>query len=332
MIISRTPFRVSFFGGGTDYPVWYEKNGGAVLSATIDKYCYITTRFLPQFFNFKYRIRYTTREEVRDISEIAHPSVRECLKFLNINNGVEMIHTGDLPAQSGTGSSSAFTVGFLNSLYALSGRMATKRQLALDAIHVEQDLIRENVGSQDQTSAAFGGFNKIEFGGERKIFVQPITIGPEKINMLQSHLMLFFTGFSRTASDIAREQIKQTPSKEKELTIMKQMVDEAVNILNGNRISDFGRLLDESWKIKRGLTDRISNSQIDNIYDAGIRAGALGGKLCGAGGGGFILFFAPPENQSRIKEALNGFLSVPFHFESLGSQIIFHNVQDMSIA
>ena len=332
MIISRTPFRVSFFGGGTDYPVWYEKNGGAVLSATIDKYCYITTRFLPQFFNFKYRIRYTTREEVRDISEIAHPSVRECLKFLNINNGVEMIHTGDLPAQSGTGSSSAFTVGFLNSLYALSGRMATKRQLALDAIHVEQDLIRENVGSQDQTSAAFGGVNKIEFGGERKIFVQPITIGPEKINMLQSHLMLFFTGFSRTASDIAREQIKQTPSKEKELTIMKQMVDEAVNILNGNRISDFGRLLDESWKIKRGLTDRISNSQIDNIYDAGIRAGALGGKLCGAGGGGFILFFAPPENQSRIKEALNGFLSVPFHFESLGSQIIFHNVQDMSIA
>ena len=220
MIISRTPFRVSFFGGGTDYPVWYEKNGGAVLSATIDKYCYITTRFLPQFFNFKYRIRYTTREEVRDISEIAHPSVRECLKFLNINNGVEMIHTGDLPAQSGTGSSSAFTVGFLNSLYALSGRMATKRQLALDAIHVEQDLIRENVGSQDQTSAAFGGFNKIEFGGERKIFVQPITIGPEKINMLQSHLMLFFTGFSRTASDIAREQIKQTPSKEKELTII----------------------------------------------------------------------------------------------------------------
>ena len=332
MIISRTPFRVSFFGGGTDYPVWYEKNGGAVLSATIDKYCYITTRFLPQFFNFKYRIRYTTREEVRDISEIAHPSVRECLKFLNINNGVEMIHTGDLPAQSGTGSSSAFTVGFLNSLYALSGRMATKRQLALDAIHVEQDLIRENVGSQDQTSAAFGGFNKIEFGGERKIFVQPITIGPEKINMLQSHLMLFFTGFSRTASDIAREQIKQTPSKEKELTIMKPMDDEAVNILNGNRISDFGRLLDESWKIKRGLTDRISNSQIDNIYDAGIRAGALGGKLCGAGGGGFILFFAPPENQSRIKEALNGFLSVPFHFESLGSQIIFHNVQDMSIA
>jgi len=334
MIISRTPFRISFFGGGTDYPVWYEKNSGAVLSATIDKYCYITTRFLPPFFNYKYRIRYTTREEVRDISEINHPSVRECLKFLNIDNGIEMVHTSDLPAQSGTGSSSAFTVGFLNSLYALNGRMITKRQLALDAIHVEQDLIKENVGSQDQISAAFGGLNKIEFGGERKIFVQPITIGPEKIDLLQNHLMLFFTGLSRNASDIAKEQIKQTPSKEKELTIMGQMVDEAVNILNGgvDRLSDFGKLLDESWKIKRCLTDKISNSQIDNIYETGVKAGALGGKLCGAGGGGFILFFVPPENQQRVKEALENFLYVPFHFESLGSQIIFHSTQDIATA
>lgn len=329
MIISRTPFRISFFGGGTDYPVWYEKNGGAVLSTTIDKYCYITTRFLPPFFNYKYRIRYTTREEVNDISQITHPSVKECLKFLNINNGVEVIHTGDLPAQSGTGSSSAFTVGFLNSLYALNGRMATKRQLALDAIHIEQDLIKENVGSQDQTSAAFGGLNKIEFGGESKISIQPMIVGPEKMNLLQSHLMLFFTGFSRTASDIAKEQIRLTPSKEKELMAMRQMVDEAVNILNGNinEISNFGKLLNESWKIKRSLTDKISNSQIDNIYEAGIGAGALGGKLCGAGGGGFILFFASPDVQPRIKEVLKGFLYVPFHFESLGSQIIFHSAQ-----
>ncbi len=184
MIISRTPFRISFFGGGTDYPIWYKENGGAVLSTTINKYCYITTRCLPPFFDYKYRIRYVLREETQNVSEIKHPSVRECLKFFNINRGIEMIHTGDLPARSGIGSSSAFTVGFLHSLYALTGKMVTKRQLALDAIHVEQDLIRENVGSQDQTSASFGGFNKIEFGGSEKIRVQPVTISEEKITSL----------------------------------------------------------------------------------------------------------------------------------------------------
>jgi len=330
MIISRTPFRISFFGGGTDYPIWYEENGGAVLSTTIDKYCYITVRYFPPFFDYKYRTRYALREETKSVSEIKHPSVRECLKFININHGIEMIHTGDLPAQSGVGSSSAFTVGFLHSLYALTGKMVTKRQLALDAIHIEQDLIRENVGSQDQTIASFGGFNKIEFGGSEKIRVQPVTINEEKITLLQNHLMLFFTGFSRNASDIAKEQIKQTLSKNKELKIMKEMVDEAVNILNGSSdgIGDFGRLLNESWKIKRSLTNKISNNQIDNIYEVGLRAGALGGKLCGAGGGGFMLFFAPPEVQSKIKERLKGFLYVPFHFERLGSQIIFHSVQN----
>lgn len=330
MIISKTPFRISFFGGGTDYPVWYEKNGGSVLSTTINKYCYISSRYLPPFFDHKYRIRYAVREEVQSISEIEHPSVRECLKFLNINKGIEMVHTSDLPAMSGIGSSSAFTVGFLHSLYALTGKMVTKRQLALDAIHVEQDLIRENVGSQDQTSAAFGGFNKIEFGGSEKVRVQPVTISEEKITLLQNHLMLFFTGFSRNASDIAKEQIKQTPSKDKELRIMREMVDESVNILNGrpDRIGDFGRLLNESWKIKRSLTDKISNSQINSIYEVGLRAGALGGKLCGAGGGGFILFFASPEVQAEIKERLKDFLYVPFQFERLGSQIIFYSTQD----
>ncbi len=326
MIISRTPFRISFFGGGTDYPIWYEENGGAVLSTTIDKYCYITTRYLPPFFDYKYRIRYTSREETQNIAEIKHPSVRECLKFLNINRGIEMVHTGDLPARSGIGTSSAFTVGFLHSLYALTGKMVTKRQLALDAIHVEQDLIRENVGSQDQTNAAFGGFNKIEFGGSEKIRVQPVTISEEKITLLQNHLMLFFTGFSRNASDIAEVQIKQTPSKDKELRIMREMVDEAVNILNGspNRIGDFGKLLHETWMLKRSLTHLISNSEIDDIYNTAIRAGALGGKLCGAGGGGFILFFVPPEKQDNVKKSLN-LLHVSFHFENLGSQIIFHN-------
>ncbi len=330
MIITRTPFRISFFGGGTDYPVWYEENGGAVLSTTINKYCYITTRYLPPFFNHKYRIRYTLREETKDISEIKHPSVRECLKYLNINRGIEMVHAADLPARSGLGSSSAFTVGFLHSLYALIGKMITKRQLALDAIHVEQDLIKENVGSQDQTNAAFGGLNKIEFGGQEKILVQPITISGEKLKLLQDHLMLFFTGFSRDASEVAKEQIKKTPSKGQELKTMRQMVDEAIDILNSDtdKIDDFGRLLHESWKIKRSLTNKISNGQIDSIYETGLKAGALGGKLCGAGSGGFMFFFAPPEAQAQIKERLKHLLYVPFRFDDLGSQIIFHSAQD----
>jgi len=331
MIISRTPFRISFFGGGTDYPAWYRENGGAVLSTTIDKYCYISCRYLPPFFSYRNVIRYYLREETKNISGIKHPSVRECLKFLNIKEGIEMVHTADLPALSGIGSSSAFTVGFLNSLYALKGQMITKRQLALDAIHVEQDLIKENVGSQDQTAVAFGGFNKIDFGGKEKILVQPITIDEEKLTLLQNHLMLFFTGFSRNASNIAGEQIKQIPSKDKELRIMREMVDKAIDILNGNlkRIQDFGKLLHETWMLKRSLTRLISNSEIDNIYNTAIRAGALGGKLCGAGGGGFILFFVPPEKQDNVKKSLN-LLHVPFHFENLGSQIIFHSTQDFS--
>jgi len=326
MIISRTPFRISFFGGGTDYPAWYRENGGAVLSTTIDKYCYISCRYLPPFFSYRNVIRYYLREETKNISEIKHPSVRECLKFLNIKEGIEMIHAGDVPARSGIGSSSAFTVGFLNSLYALTGKMVNKRQLALDAIHVEQDLIKENVGSQDQTAAAFGGFNKIEFGGAEEVHVQPITISQEKLNLIQGHLMLFFTGLSRNASEIAGEQIKKTPSKKKELMALRQQVDEAIDILNGSLsgLKDFGKLLDETWKLKRSLTGLISNSKIDEIYKTALRAGALGGKLCGAGGGGFILFFVPPEKQENVKRSLN-LLHVPFRFENLGSQIIFHN-------
>jgi D-glycero-alpha-D-manno-heptose-7-phosphate kinase len=325
MIITKTPFRISFFGGGTDYPVWYRKNGGSVLSVTINKYCYIFCRYLPQFFPYQYRIRYSLREETKTLDEIKHPSVRECLKFMGVKDGVEMVHTSDLPAMSGIGSSSAFTVGFIHSLYALLGKFVDKRQLALDAIHVEQDIIKENVGSQDQTAAAFGGLNRIDFGGESEIAVQPITIGQEKIDLLQNNLMLFFTGFSRIASTIAGEQIKQTPSKEKELTLMRQMVDQSINILNGSPqgIDDFGRLLDETWKLKRSLTNLISNSQIDAIYDQALRAGALGGKLCGAGGGGFILFYVPRENQENVRRSLN-LLHVPFSFDKLGSQIVLH--------
>jgi D-glycero-alpha-D-manno-heptose-7-phosphate kinase len=203
MIITRTPFRISFFGGGTDYPVYYNEHGGSVLSTTINKYCYITCRYLPPFFEHNYRIRYSKKEEIQTVDEIQHPSVRECLKFVGIEKGIEMVHTGDIPAMSGIGSSSSFTVGFLNALYALQGKMVTKRKLAFDAIHVEQKIIKENVGSQDQVAAAFGGFNRIDFGGTEGIFVQPITTTPEKLQYLQDCLLFYFTGFSRLASDIA---------------------------------------------------------------------------------------------------------------------------------
>jgi D-glycero-alpha-D-manno-heptose-7-phosphate kinase len=327
MIITRTPFRISFFGGGTDYPVYYKENGGVVLSTTINKYCYITCRYLPPFFNHKFRIRYTKKEETQTIDEIQHPSVRECLKFLRISKGIEMLHTGDIPAMSGIGSSSAFTVGLLNSLCALEGKMITKRNLAFDAIHVEQELIGENVGSQDQVAAAFGGFNRIEFGGSEGVFVQPITITQEKLDYLQSSLLFYFTHYSRNASEIAAEQIKETSKKLKELHEMRKMADEAINILNSNHapIDDFGRLLHESWMLKKELTNKISNDNIDKIYQVARSAGALGGKLCGAGGGGFMLLFVPPENQPKVKEALKDLLLVPFRFENLGSHVIFYS-------
>jgi len=330
MIITRTPLRISFFGGGTDYPLWYKENGGAVLSTTINKYCYINCRYLPPFFNHKYRIRYVEREETQDVSEIKHPSVRECLKFINIEHGIEMVHTSDIPARSGVGSSSAFTVGFLHALNALKGKMITKRKLARDAINVEHNLIKENVGAQDQVAVAFGGLNKIEFGGEDEFYVSPITISKERIELLQSHLMLFFTGFSRNASDIAGEQIKKTPDLKNQLQGMQGMVDKAVEILNNSfyDIRDFGRLLHESWQIKRSLTHMISTDEIDGIYEAACSAGALGGKLLGAGGGGFILLFVEPKVQTKIKEKLKHLVHVPFAFEKTGSQVIMYSTQD----
>jgi len=326
MIISRTPFRISFFGGGTDYPAWYAENDGAVLGTTINKYCYITCRYLPPFFEHKHRIVYSQTELVHDIDEIRHPSVRETLKFMGITEGMEIHHDADLPAKTGLGSSSSFTVGLVHALYALKGMIPSKMQLALDTIHIEQEKIKENIGSQDQTLAAFGGFNRIDFSRQHHIQVQPITIKPQRLELLQDHLMLIFTGFSRTASQIAGEQIKQTPNKKRELTEMCQMVDEAVNILNGdNDLLDFGKLLHESWQLKRSLTDKISTPYIDDVYETATRAGATGGKLLGAGGGGFILFFVKPELQPRVKESLHGLLHVPFQFENLGSQIIFYD-------
>jgi len=324
MIISRTPFRISFFGGGTDYPIWYRENGGAVLGTTIDKYCYISCRHLPPFFTHKHRIVYSQIETVKDINEIDHPSAREVLRFAQIDQGIEIHHDGDLPARTGLGSSSSFTVGLLNALYALKGVMPSKSQLARDAIHIEQDLIKESVGSQDQVLVALGGFNRVEFARENEFKVTPITIKTDRLDQLQKHLMLFFTGFSRKASDVAAEQIRQTPGKKAELGRMYEMVDEAIGILNSqDDLASFGKLLHEGWMLKRSMSSLVSNASIDEVYRVAIDAGGIGGKLLGAGGGGFILFFVPLDLQSRVRTALGSILNVPFRFENSGSQIIF---------
>jgi len=329
MIISRTPFRVSLFGGGTDYPIWYDKNGGMTISSTINKYAYITVRELPPFFDYKYRIQYHKKEEVSSLEEIKHPVVREAAKLLEINKGIEMVHNADLPARSGLGSSSTFTVGLLHALYAMKNKMVTKRELALNAINLEQNIIGEAVGSQDQTIAAFGGFNLIEFNKLKTFQVQEMLISEERRKSLEENLILCFTGFARTAEKIAKSQIESTPFKEKELNTMVEITKMAKEIITNNTISmdELGKLLNEQWLIKKSLTKYISNQAIDDIYDAAISAGAIGGKLLGAGGGGFIIFYAKKENHKKIKEKLKNKLIVPFKFEKTGSQIIYfsHN-------
>lgn len=324
MIISRTPFRVSFFGGGTDYPAWFEHNKGAVLATTINKYCYISCRYLPPFFEHKSRIIYSQMEHVHKVSDIDHPAVREVLRHLHINDGIEIHHDGDLPARTGLGSSSSFTVGLLNSCYALKGQMPAKERLAREAIFIEQEKCKENVGCQDQILAAHGGLNFIEFGGRNHMQIRRVTISQNKIAELENHLMLFFTGFSRTASRIAAHQIRNIPKKTYELKMMYEMTWHALEILKSQGLDRFGRLLDESWKLKRTLSDKISTPHIDQIYNTARRAGALGGKLLGAGGGGFVLIFAAPGKQARIRQKLKKLLQVPFKFEDLGSQIIFY--------
>jgi D-glycero-alpha-D-manno-heptose-7-phosphate kinase len=331
MIISRTPFRISFFGGGTDYPAWYREHGGAVLSTSINKYCYITCRYLPPYHDFKYLIRYYRREETQTVDDIQHPSVRTCLKFMGMDRGVDIVHHADVPARSGLGSSSTFTVGLLHALYALKHEMPTKRQLSINAIHVEQNLIGEQVGSQDQTSAAFGGLNRIDFDAVHEILVRPLILRPETLERLQQHIMLIFTGLPRTASDIAGEQINNIPNKKPDLRQMMQLVDEAEAILldKRDRIEDFGRLMNEQWQIKRAMSTQITNSRIDEIYETGRKAGALGGKLLGAGGGGFMMFIAPPERQPAIRAALEPLIYVPARFDFLGSQIVYYQTEDV---
>lgn len=325
MIITRTPFRISFFGGGTDYPAWYHEHGGAVLATSIDKYCYLSCRYLPPFFEQSYRIVYSRIELTTTIEDIAHPSVRSCLKRLNIRKGIELVHNADLPARTGLGSSSSFTVGLLHALTALRGRMLSQRRLADLAIDVEQNMIGENVGSQDQISAAVGGLNLIRFSGQG-FSINPVPLAPARLAELQDHLMLFFTGVSRTASEIAAHQIRNIPVKRDELTAMHQMVDDAMDILTSNAlITDFGALLHESWMLKRSLSSRVSTELVDDIYARAMANGALGGKLLGAGGGGFVLIFAPPDAQPRIRAALAGLQHVPFAFERGGTQLIFYS-------
>lgn len=344
MIISRTPFRMSFFGGGTDYPQWFEKHGGAVLATTINKYCYITCRYLPPFFKHKSRIIYSQMEHVNKIEEIDHPAVREVLRYLKIRQGIEIHHDGDLPARTGLGSSSSFTVGLLNALYALKGKMVTKDQLAREAIMIEQEKCGDNVGCQDQTLAAYGGLNYIEFGGNEHLQVHKVTLPKERVKLLQEHFIMVFTGFHRppdhskiidpsaqrelkrtTSSDIVSHQLKAMSKNEKELKNMQQMTLRALEVLNSNESFDkFGKLLHESWMLKKTLSGKITTPEIDNIYDVARSAGASGGKLLGAGSGGFFLLFAHKEKQQKIKEKLKKLLFIPFKFESLGSQIIFY--------
>ena len=324
MIISRTALRISFFGGGTDYPAWLQYHPGAVLATTIDKYIYVTCRHLPPIFRHKIRVSYSQLEHAAGIDQVEHPSVRECLRYLGISN-VEIHTDADLPARTGLGSSSAFTVGLLNVLHAHQGTLVTKTQLATEAIHVEQNMIGENVGCQDQVLAAHGGLNRIDFNGGSRFQITPIPLTRRRMEEFQQHLMLFYTGISRVASEIVVEQLQKIETKEKELMEMCRLVDDGVHILASDQSwKEFGNLLHETWLLKRSLSSKLSNAEIDEAYAVGRRLGAYGGKLLGAGGGGFLLLFAEVGCQPRIREGLALLPYVPVRLESSGSHLIFY--------
>lgn len=333
MIITRTPFRISFFGGGTDYPAWYQEHGGVVLATSIDKYCHISCRYLPPFFEHKHRIVYSIIENVQRVDEIKHPAVRAILDWAGCDDqGLEVHHDGDLPARSGLGSSSSFTVGLIHALSALRGKYITKDDLAAQAIHMEQHIIKENVGSQDQVTAAFGGFNRIDFKTNDTFQVSPIILTKDRLHEFQSHLMLCFTGFSRIASEIAKSKIENFKSRGSELNRMTEMVDEAIQILQDTKtpIEEVGRLLHQSWLCKRNLSDKVSTPEIDHLYEEAMRAGAVGGKILGAGGGGFLLLFVRPELQSKVRELLKHLIHVPFEFENSGSRVVLYQPDGLS--
>ena len=323
MILTKTPYRMSFFGGGTDYPDYYMKHGGQTLSVTFNKFCYISCRRLPPFFEHKHRIVYSAVENVATAAEIKHPAVRAILKEFPEEYGLEIHHDGDLPARSGLGSSSSFAVGLVNALRALQGKLSTKKLLADEAIRIEQCVLQETVGSQDQIAAAYGGFNNIIYNIDGTYLVKPLVASRSRINYLNDHLLLFFSGTTRLASTIAEDQVANTNKNLSALQEINDQVNEAMNILENKYTSldSFGLLLNEAWKIKRGLSRKISSPYLDNIYETAISNGAIGGELMGAGGGGFMMFFAQPENHSKIIKSLRKLIHIPFKFEYSGSVI-----------
>jgi D-glycero-alpha-D-manno-heptose-7-phosphate kinase len=326
MIISRTPFRVSLFGGGTDYPQWFRENGGAVIGTAIDKYCYISVRHLPPFFEHHHRIVYSNIENVKTIGEIQHPAVRAIMQEMKVEKGLEIHHDGDLPARSGLGSSSSFTVGFLAALHALEGRMVRKEELAKEAIRIEQDVIAENVGCQDQIWAAYGGMNRIDFATDGSFTVRPVILNRERSAELVGSIMLFFTGISRYATEIAGRQIENLKARESNLRTMRSMVDEAEAVLvDPHRdLREIGELLHQSWMLKRELASGVTNTTVDEIYQAGRDAGAVGGKLLGAGGGGFIVFFVQEPHRKALRERLRHLIEVGFDVDRAGSTIVVY--------
>lgn len=324
MIITKTPFRMSFFGGGTDMENFFRENGGAVLSTTFDKYCYVNVRHLPRFFDYSTEISYSKTERVTDIDMIQHPAIRNAMKMLDMHE-FRLTYEADLPARSGLGTSSSFAVGMLNAFYALKGKYADKKKLADEAIYLERELCKEAGGWQDQIAASFGGFNRINFSDEG-YEVLPVIISPERKRKLNQNLMMFFTGFTRFSSDVQKANTIGKGDKTKQLKEMLLLVDEAEKVLTDRQtdLNEFGRMLDHTWKLKRQTGNAVSTSDIDLLYEKGMKAGALGGKLLGAGGGGFLVFYVEPDKQDNVKNAMDNLLHIPFQFEDGGTQVIHY--------
>ncbi len=324
MIITKTPFRMSFFGGGTDIEDYFKDNYGAVLSSTIDKYCYVNVRHLPRFFDYTTELSYSQIERVTNVLEIKHPAIRNAMQMLDMHE-IRLTYEADLPARSGLGTSSSFAVGMLNAFHALKGKYADKKKLADEAIYLERVLCHESGGWQDQIAASFGGLNRINFGpGGYEVF--PIIISPERKQQLNNSLMMFFTGFTRFSSDVQKANMNSKPDKKNKLNEIRKLVDEAEQILvNNNKcLDDFGRLLDITWKLKRQTGDAVSTYSIDDLYAKGIKAGALGGKLLGAGGGGFLVFYVPEKMQNSVRHAMKNLMYIPFKFEDSGTRVIHY--------
>ena len=331
MIITKTPFRMSFFGGGTDMPEFFNEYGGAVLSTTFDKYCYITVRHLPRFFDYKTHLTYSQVEFVNKYEDIKHPLIRNTMKMLDMHE-LRLTYDADLPARSGLGTSSSFAVGLLQSFYSLKGKLADKRKLADDAIFVERNLCKEAGGWQDQIAASYGGFNRITFH-DNTYEVHPIIISSERKKNLNDNLLMFFTGFTRFSAAVQEANIAHGDGKRKKIRRLQEMlklVDEAENILTNKQrnLDDFGYLLDHTWNLKRQTGNAVSNDGIDSLYERGIQAGAIGGKLLGAGGGGFLIFYVQPEKREQVKQAMNDLLHIPFKFENDGSTVIYYEAED----